>query len=191
MSTDQEKRMREDIVSEALWQLRAKKIQATRLVWLRADHIPEDARHGDGLVHVGASFLAAHKCQVCALGALFVGTVLRGAQPTLTCVQTRVYTNQWDAVEATQLWNDLHRYFEPHQLALIEYAFEGKDAAYPRYTLSKEEKDQARVYRNLFLRPSERLVAILENMISHGGEFCPDPPEVVNLHARAAREKRG
>jgi hypothetical protein len=117
-------------------------------------------------------------CQVCAKGALFLAKAVRF---------NNVLARQWDeTAESCALNGAMLDHFDADQLALIEESFEGwiasvpgtegnfvpfSEQSNPDYQATKCTYD----YANQFPDITDRLVAILQNIIDNKGTFIPFP----------------
>lgn len=105
--------------------------------------------------------LKGAKCQVCALGALFVAAVDRFNECQLPACRLSV-GNRLD------LTDYLAKAFSATQMDAIEAAFEGQSYAHG---------DRDRVYNSRFVDAyddsTERLRAIMRNIVRNGGTFRP------------------
>ncbi len=97
-------------------------------------------------------------CTVCALGAVFACTVERIGG----------LKDFWSYRDAESIRRELGDHFDDEQLRLIETAFEQGD-----FTRTTPDYVIGQAIEFATGRPEERLVAIMKNIISNKGEFCP------------------
>lgn len=129
-------------------------------------------------------------CSVCALGACFVAEVTRNRKNrTFNEFGFAAYNGSIISFlgERGSFRETLEQYFEPQQLGLIESAFECRGDYYHRAVrrlqtteaeseMSDADRDRlesAVKFGQRFPGSTERLEAILENIISNCGEFKP------------------
>lgn len=99
-------------------------------------------------------------CEVCVVGALLVASVVRFDSCTVD-----------DFIELHPK-SLLGRWFDDDQVNLMEYAFEWHSpSGYGQQASGYGQ--QARAFGMRFHRAGERLEAILQNVIDHGGDFVP------------------
>lgn len=119
---------------------------------LRADKQVRDLMHGNDI-----------KCSVCAKGALFLSHI--GIFNELK-VSDIAFNDNSDSI-LVEL-----NYFSRGQLNLIEAAFECGTICMNGTT--EEERVEAISFGEQYENDRERLIAILNNIISNGGEFKPE-----------------
>jgi hypothetical protein len=107
------------------------------------------------------------KCTVCAKGSLFLGHVYRTNNIIVDDLDTGNGSNE--------IANRLKNVFTEKQLDLIETAFEGEYYNWNGKSLlnEKEEQKALEFFENSHFNPTERLKAILKNIISNSGTFKP------------------
>ncbi len=96
-------------------------------------------------------------CNVCALGALFVSHVVS--------FNHRLAKDSW-GIDRWEIHEQLKDHFSSEELSCIEVAFEGWGSASSRYS-------QSYLFYRRYPNSTERLEAILENIIKNEGEFIP------------------
>jgi hypothetical protein len=143
------------IATDALAWLRAGALRAAQGVYLR----PISEASGTGLLsnlpgRMQLRDAVLGPCSVCAAGALFIAAIVRHDNCTIS--QFKAYTTRGFFV----------RWFGSEQAAEVETAFERNVTFGGSYA--------AEVFGCRFLDSGERLAAILQNMIDHGGRFVPD-----------------
>lgn len=113
-------------------------------------------------------WLKEGSCEVCALGALFVGAVLRFDEVTIA---------QWvsrGTMRASRgpLTRYLGQFFSQEQLDLIEFVFERRDAyaGYESADFSEEVKSAAMEFGS-HVHVRERAVLIFKNIVANNGTF--------------------
>lgn len=170
--------MRVAIAKDVLKQLASRKFVACRGVWLRDSKLSElpdyaEARYEkDGIkkLDVCEYVNSINKCQVCALGSIFLSSV-------------KLYNNVYMSAdkdpgdEAASFFEDLassplKRYFSPNQLRYIEATFEGLDGVH--YPDTRKEENYANAFYRLFPNTDDRLNAIMQNIVENNGTFKPE-----------------
>lgn len=123
------------------------------------------------------------KCNVCALGAVFVCGVQRADNLT---VQGAGGYQQKDMHEY------LSRFFSVSQLHLIETAFEKGEVGSRGDVETEEAVAAVGFWRNLTTpNPENRMLAIMENIIRNNGKFKPKQPAVLpKLSPGRSRRKK-
>lgn len=101
------------------------------------------------------SLLKNPLCEVCALGALLLSTIRLANKYTFDN-----FIGKWECNEV------LKKYFNKNQIQELEFAFEMWEANGGTLKKAVEFGEQ-------YQKPSERLVAIFENVIKNDGEFIP------------------
>lgn len=96
------------------------------------------------------------KCEVCALGAMFVTAVERADRLTVADTSHGWGYGELEGIGGEDCYHYLSRFFSHGQLALIENAFEGFN-----------ENAFAAVARS----PSARMRLVMQNIIDNGGKF--------------------
>ncbi len=105
----------------------------------------------------------ATRCQACGAGAAVLSGIRLFNRETIG-------RYNGGAADECQLKG---RWFTPHQLALIECAFEENGRAMMESTLNWEDKARAKRFNSKRKKPASRLVAIYRNIIANKGEFKP------------------
>jgi hypothetical protein len=117
--------------------------------------------------------LIKKKCEVCARGAMMISKI----DKFNSCYFLNL--NDIDQCDTT----DQLDFFDEEQLDLIETAFELTNMGayeysgdyYTPYHTQKRAKNQLAVqFGQDFKNPSDRLMAIMQNIIDHNGEFKPE-----------------
>lgn len=108
-----------------------------------------------------------NKCEVCALGSIFVSAVNLYDDVELK-----------DGEEATSVFetldlSPLSKYFSPTSLAFIECCFEGEDSAH-WCDIDGKESAIGIAYHRSFRSSKERLIAIMKNIVRNKGNFVPE-----------------
>lgn len=105
--------------------------------------------------------LVPDSCSACAMGALFMATVMRADEVKISRYQS---TGMSSEVEGK-----LREFFNADQLRLIEIAFEKGGGAYRCHSA----EDEAVAAKYSHLQAQERLEAIMQNIVANKGEFVP------------------
>lgn len=101
------------------------------------------------------------QCEVCAVGALFLAKAVRFDACTV---------GDW---RSGQFHDNLTDHFSEEQIALIECAFECCRMG-PFYNLpSDEDSGDALAFYRRYRTDKGRLIAIMQNIIDHDGQFVP------------------
>jgi hypothetical protein len=122
--------------------------------------------------------LATKKCDVCALGAMFVSAVDR--RNSLKMEELENYMgNRAECISDYDITSYLEQWFDFYQLALIECSFEGDDvqAALESRDGMAAEAFRDRVRDKVGDDDSELMLAIMRNIIKNKGEFIPEPQD--------------
>lgn len=174
-------KMRVAIAKDVLAQLKAKKIVPSYSTWIEdpkhggIDTLIEDAARADAESIDVCEFVSKlNKCEVCALGSLFVSQVRLDDK---TCEVFRKMNPSKTPTEAGyDVFEELNKsplkmYFSKDQLTLIESTFEGGEGMHSPAT----EKDRALAYAysQMYVKAADRLTAIMKNIISNNGTFIP------------------
>jgi hypothetical protein len=106
------------------------------------------------------------KCTACAIGSMFVCTVLRDDNLTL---------GEFHDKHDIDYRNKLLNFFDDMQLGLIESAFEQSNMNRKWYRTDdfKGLVDRAIDFGSMYSSDKKRMIAIMENIIAHNGEFVP------------------
>lgn len=102
------------------------------------------------------------ECECCAKGALICSFV--GFENEASVIDI-------GSINEEQIRDKLKGVFSPRQLHMIEFAFEGREIMY--FVYSSEIGRRLGSYFDHYDDPSERLIAILENIIKNKGTFKP------------------
>lgn len=105
-----------------------------------------------------------YRCNVCALGAMFVALVVRVNDATVGDA------TGWDNDDTMR--KKLAPYIGLRQIRLIEAAFES-EAGYASSSVISAEAERAEAFGAGFRSSRPRLEAICKNMLANGGEFKP------------------
>lgn len=116
------------------------------------------------------------KCVGCALGALFLSTTVVNNNSTV-CETIEEGSDLGEMIQYRNSFsNGLHKFFSEEQLVQIEYCFEGGAGYFGSYNISSTEKrvklDEF-ISKHRGLSATNRLVAILNNIIENEGKFKP------------------
>lgn len=101
-------------------------------------------------------------CKVCGMGAVFVSKVKLG----------NTFEMDGSYVSDDEMTENLEGIFSTKQLRLIEHAFEGFHAGFANITDTEETKCENK-FRYKYSEPSERMQAIMKNIIKNNGTFKP------------------
>ena len=160
--TKQKRAERVAIAKDALSWIQKGALIPTHQVYLNPEFNPYCNADGsrafmhDQIDHKQLRDVVLGKCEVCAKGALFLAKAVR--YNNVVVVQMNEADGDWDGAP-------LREHFSQAQLQLIEAAFEGFD-----YDTHRGHS-AARTFYNRFYTATQRLTAILENIIRNDGEF--------------------
>lgn len=159
-------RQRVAIAKDVLEQLNAHKIEATEKVWVNINTWKAN-RPSKGS-DLRTEIVKAPKCYTCALGALFVCSVMRDARAR---VEDAYFDITQEVAGPTALQRQLEKYFTESQARLIELAFE-RGNGWAVKAEDKRDQDAIRFGKQF---PSEqiRLEAIMHNIVANNGTFNP------------------
>jgi hypothetical protein len=133
-----------------------------------------------GLQDAGVKKVNGYDCQACARGALFAVVVERDVAPSIMAP----FSKQYVADGPAEMRGALEEAgFEGPQVALIECAYEGSSAFIPgtpsqvcteaAKTYGYDAVEKAHEWRRRITDDSERMRAIMQNIIANGGTFVP------------------
>ena len=106
------------------------------------------------------------KCTVCALGACLLSYIRLYDDVKVNDLR--------NGMDESNIYRHLGKYFTPHQLKLIEVAFELSDRAGPvSVILNNDDYNAANTFGRGYEGPVGRLRAIMENIIANDGVFKP------------------
>ena len=177
------------IAKDVLEQLDTRWLKARRNSWLISEsnlltdhYITEHTKNTD----LQEEILKLPSCTACAVGAMFACAVRRADDLTLEDMRYKSPDGSYVSPYADFGWDGLVRYlsrwFSYGQLKMIEHAFERGSGG---SGLSDEEfsdpdfminHNASVVFGSKFVNDTERMVAIMQNIIKHKGEFRPDQP---------------
>lgn len=170
---------RVQIARDVLAQLAAKRFKATHLVW-----VSKDGNHGINLDRVSNEKEVCDvtkklkKCNVCAMGGLFVAAVERADALKIGDIDgTDCHAEtgrEFRSFANDDLFGYLKRFFSMAQLEDIETAFEAGNGA-------TDGTYEAKFFLEGVEEPNDRMRLIMENIIANGGRFdtAKKPVEVV------------
>ena len=176
------KQMRIAIAKDVIAQLEAKKIIATPGSWTDdpklgslddfADIQLNKSTLDEKVVKINACDYVnkLNKCQVCALGSLFVSSVslYNGVSWNLRPdFDDSLMHNTFENIDESPLL----KYFSREQLALIESTFENNEGAL--YPSSDSEAVLSRAFYGKYRNDKDRLIGIMKNIINNDGTFDP------------------
>jgi hypothetical protein len=167
--------MRVAIAKDVIAQIKAKKYNPVQGCWVIWVDGPD---YDDWLVDNSANCRvdvqkytkSIKKCNVCALGSLFVSAVNKYNNVYGTYMT--VSTDQVFDTSETNNRSPLLRYFTINQMRLIEYTFEGGMGAVYFDDL-KQMKGKADAFYSQYPDDKDRLLAIMKNIIKNNGTFKP------------------
>jgi hypothetical protein len=177
--TPNEKRVA--IARDLIEHVNAGRVRAQESVWLSSRGAVQFSNSDER--QLDAVLKAVPTCTCCQLGGLLYATACRA-----NAVKVSDVTNEYDdddSLDYSGFSGYLERYFEEQQLMLMEMAFEGGDGAFSGYDLdtNEETEDELEHAANAFYfrhdNDEERMVAICQNIIDHGGEFVLPVPAPV------------
>jgi hypothetical protein len=167
--------MRIAIAKDVIAQIKAKKYNPMQGCWV--DQVggqdyddwlfanPENCK-----VDVQVYTKSIKKCNVCALGSLFVSAVNKYNNVYGTF--NTVSTNEVFDTSETNNRSPLLRYFTLNQIRLIEATFEGgMGAVYFDYDHPMVNKSRA--FYSRYPNSKDRLLAIMKNIVKNNGTFKP------------------
>lgn len=102
-----------------------------------------------------------YKCNVCALGGMFIGLTTR----------IKGLSVKTESGLRSQVIEPLVEYFDVYQLAAIEYAFER--GAVALHGLNPDEAFRCEDFGMEYEDHNDRLIAIMQNIIDNKGTFKP------------------
>lgn len=114
-------------------------------------------------------FASGRNCHVCGLGALFVAHVLR---------EDRCAVGDVRRLCASDILARFESLFDKEEMIQIEIAFETGDGQYQvsaAYGPAGDRRQRARDYGYGFTNSTDRLVAIMTNIVAHGRFDLPEP----------------
>jgi hypothetical protein len=166
--------MRVAIAKDVIAQIKAKKYNPTQGTWVDDENqsyeqwLYDNAR--DCKVDVRDYTNNIKKCNVCALGSLFVSAVNK---------YNNVYGTYWSLssgevfnTNETRNYNPLLRYFTIKQIRLIEYTFEGGMGAVC-FDDDHPMVNKAYAFYSRYPDSKDRLLAIMKNIVKNNGTFKP------------------
>lgn len=119
------------------------------------------------------------RCKVCAIGSLFIRYLVNLDNFTLPEYSISEYADDI-TIDDDDMIKHLNDCFTPEELRFIEAAFEMTNSHYKlhfnRYLLLEEEDnflDACMKFGADFEDPADRLLAIMQNIVDHKGEFKP------------------
>jgi hypothetical protein len=168
------------IIEDVLSQIDAGRYIPHGNVWIAFSY--DEIKEIDGDVQLRTAFKKEQltDCDVCANGSLLMSLILFkndfkvGDLPNGTSLYYAIRTS-WQAnakIEVTSVGKRLHKYFTPKQLRLIEIAFEMGEGFFKVDATSVKER-KAVSFGETYHSHSERLIAIMENMLKNDGIFKP------------------
>lgn len=115
------------------------------------------------------SLLPTVTCECCAKGSLFLSEVSKRNKYKVDS-STSIFCD----IDSETITNRLNNLFTKNQLDLIETAFEGELIEIDNDFLRKSKStSKAIVFKYNFKKPSDVLIAIMENIITNKGTFKP------------------
>jgi hypothetical protein len=156
---DQQAQERIAIVKDALKWIKAGALIPKAQYEVVAEISPHNEQIGKPLRDVNLG-----KCQVCMMGALFLGQAVRDINCTI------------EALLWGQCRDKLRSYFSQEQLDLIEVYFEGRVYNWNTTTLHKgfDEDEKAHQFLQQHPNDSKRMKLILRNIVKNNGIFVPE-----------------
>jgi hypothetical protein len=168
------------IINDVLYQIDARRYNPHTNVWVRFSYGEIRGINGDIQLRDAFKKELLVECDVCATGSLLMSLILFKndvKMEDLTCGTGLQYANRqsWQRnakIDVTKVGKRLHKYFTPNQLRLIEIAFEGGTGFF-NYDRSSLNDRKAVNFGENYRHASERLIAIMENMLDNDGIFKP------------------
>lgn len=126
------------------------------------------------------------KCTACALGSMFLAKIKLGNQ--VHWGDLNVSHNEEIEVDVDSLFEHLLHYFSKKQICLIESAYEQhlrRFSDFGSYTHivnrypADDDEAQALKFGSRFQNHKDRLLAIMQNIVDHDGEFVPSVEYVI------------
>ena len=99
------------------------------------------------------------KCEVCAIGALFLANAVRFGNTTVL--------DEWEG----RYHEKLVGLFSEEQLSMIENAYERGESSH--YSANSNATQRAVQFGDQYVEDKDRLIAILKNIVVNGGTFKP------------------
>ena len=168
------------IARDVLNQLADNKLVAEAGVWMDDDDLitPELVKRDPELQDV---FQQRERCNVCALGALFVSAVGIADKLKLSELEDikEYRKGKKDLSDVGLSFGDIKKYlkqfFSVQQLEWMETAFEQLDSlqTYRKYPYSKEAENFARMTSDHYTESTDRMKMIMQNVIANDGTFNP------------------
>lgn len=115
------------------------------------------------------------KCEVCGIGACFVSLVNLGDEVITKKAFESEVVEDMDSVDDDFMRKKLRKVFTSNQLALIECAFE-KDFTFDdksKAGVPRKKREAASEFGEAYYDHTDRLVAIMKNIIKNDGTFKP------------------
>lgn len=162
------------IAKDVLEHLDAEKITARSLIYVEPIITKEVAEKFGGRslkrLQVSSVYKEVEKCEVCALGAMFFCAVKVANHLTVDKLfdsGTWGYYPRFRALNRDVFWY-MKKFFSEEQLTLIEYAFENFYGGSKAYATNEEDLASLMYIGR---PPSERMRAIMQNIIKNKGTF--------------------
>lgn len=165
------------VAKDVLAQVKSGKLTAKTGNWLTVHGVPDTQmdEHGEPIGSMREALVHPEvNCTACALGGLFMSCTLFNNK-----VEFKDYEHEdiGDLIsEGEHFKNKLDTVFCRTQLKLIETAFELGNGWFGERSTGKElteSQRQARAFGEQHMDPSDRLVAIMKNIIKNNGTFKP------------------
>lgn len=125
-------------------------------------------------------------CEVCAKGAMFVASVERFNNLKVSVSDPT--DNVFEKLNGDyEVCDHLSNYFDEEQLAMIEAAFEGGEFADEVYIDDEDDKSRNNKrwtiygYSILYPNATDRMIAIMENIIRNKGKFVAKVSEILDI----------
>jgi hypothetical protein len=168
--------MRIEIAKDVIAQIKAKKYNPMQGRWVEQADGPD---YDDWLfenattckVDVRDYTNNINKCNVCALGSLFVSAVNKYNNVYGTYDSVSTY-EVFSSIGTGEKKSPLLRYFSSSQLQLIEFTFEGGIGAFYFHDNTPTVK-RAYDFHEQYSNAKDRLIAIMKNIIKNKGTFKP------------------
>jgi len=182
--------MRVAIAKDVISQLNSKKLIPERLIWVedskmgsiddfinsKVDKIPQDELD-DFAVDLSEYVCNIKKCEVCALGAIFVSAVSLYNDMTIYPGRNYIAENlNWKVFEDLDT-SPFIKYFTKSQMELIESAYEGHEGTHG--VSSDKEEVICKAFYSKYPNDKDRMIAIMKNIIDNNGTF--DPKKSINI----------
>lgn len=159
------------IAKDVISQIRAKKFKATPGTYCELKTSQKKLKlSGSVELQTLLEEGAINKCNVCALGGIFMSKVSLGNKFNLNSRYDKIQTH----IDDDEMISNLRGIFSELELRTIEYAFEGGDINSSFLGKPMHFHARLRSYSKVYKKSEDRLLAIMENIINNKGKFVPE-----------------